>query len=169
MKEALKVGQEMLLANLNATGVLQPSVGALDFRTFAFASQTARVSKIAVWAVVAVASVQLRLVLIRLFAQSTGDVPAVDDHLPKPPARTSTVRAQDPHSAMGAFRRQYAEFCADANCGRQVRRGRAPFVVRSGRWSSHWACEETGSDWIGTLERPSARCPTRPENWSLPP
>ena len=45
MEEALKDSDYAVIADLDAAEVLQPGIGALDFPTFAIASQLALVSK----------------------------------------------------------------------------------------------------------------------------
>jgi hypothetical protein len=83
VEEALKDGNQVVVADLDASEVLQPGVGAFDFPAFAVSAQLALVFEAAMTVVAAVGSDQLSAALFQPFAQRIGVISAVCNHAPQ--------------------------------------------------------------------------------------
>jgi hypothetical protein len=73
VEEALKEGDQAVVADLDAAEVLQPGVGAFDFPAFAVSAQLAFVFEGAMTVVAAVGSDQFCAALFQPFAQRITD------------------------------------------------------------------------------------------------
>ncbi len=72
VEESLKDSNQAVVADLDASEVLQPGVGAFDFPAFAVSAQLAFVFEAAMTVVAAVGSDQLCAALFQPFAQRIG-------------------------------------------------------------------------------------------------
>ena len=104
MEEALKDSDYAVIADLDAAEVLQPGIGALDFPTFAIASQLTLVFKAPVADVAAVRSDQLCAALFEPQAQCVRVVAAVGDDPPQAAAGPSPTPTWHSHRVECAFR-----------------------------------------------------------------
>jgi hypothetical protein len=103
MKKALKHGENAVISDLDATEILQPSVGAFYFPTFPVASQLAFVLKTPVPDVLTVGDDQLRSTLMKSLAQGVGIVAAVGNNSFEMGARPSSPSTRNLHRRERAF------------------------------------------------------------------
>jgi hypothetical protein len=106
VEEALKDGNQALVADLDAAEVLQPGVGAFDFPGFAVSSQLAFVFEAAMTVVAAVGSDQLAAALFPFSAQRIGVISAVCNHASQTGTRASRATARHLHRTKRAFCKQ---------------------------------------------------------------
>jgi len=103
MKKALKHGEDAVITDLDASEVLQPGVGALDFPAFAVAAQFAFVLETAVTDVLSIGNDQLCLSLVEPHPQSVGIVAAIGNDSLEMRAWPSAIFAWHPHVRERAF------------------------------------------------------------------
>ena len=104
MEEALKHGEDAVVADLDAAEVLQPGVGALDFPALAVATQLAFVLESAVADVLSIGDNQLRPALFESSSQGIGVVASICNNSAQMGARTSTPNAGNFHLLERALR-----------------------------------------------------------------
>jgi hypothetical protein len=105
VEEALKDGEDAVVADLDAAEILQPCVGALDFPAFAVAAQLSFVFQSATSVVASVRRDQLGAAPLQPQTQRVGVVPAIRNHPPQAGARASTATARHFHLFERAFRK----------------------------------------------------------------
>jgi len=116
VEEALKEGNQAVVADLDASEVLQPGVGAFDFPAFAVSAQLAFVFEAAMTVVAAVGSDQLCAALFQPFAQRIGVISAVCNHASQTGTGASRATARHLHRTECAFCKPVFGICADASC-----------------------------------------------------
>lgn len=104
MKEALKDGQDAIVADLDAAKVLQPGIGALDFPAFAITTQLAFVFKAPLAVVAAVRSNQLDAAPFQPQAEWIRVISTIGNHPPQVGTRASTATTRHLHCSERAFR-----------------------------------------------------------------
>ena len=104
MKEALKDGEDTVIADLDAAEVLQPGVGAFDFPAFAVAAQFAFVFKAAMLVVAAVGSDQFCAASLQPLPQRIGVIAAIRNYTRQAGTGASTATARHSHLLERAFR-----------------------------------------------------------------
>jgi len=104
MEKSLKYGEDAVVAHLDATEVLQPGIGALDFPALAVASQLAFVLEAAVADVLSVGNDQLRTLLLQSPAQRIGVIAPVGNDAPQMGARASASRPWHSYAPQRALR-----------------------------------------------------------------
>ena len=104
MKEALKHGEDAVVAHLDAAEVLQPGVGALDFPAFSVATQLSFVLESAVADVLSIGDNQLRPTLFESSSQGIGVVASICNNSAQMAAGTSTPNAGNLHLLERALR-----------------------------------------------------------------
>jgi hypothetical protein len=103
VEEALKDGNQVVVADLDASEVLQPGVGAFDFPAFAVSAQLALVFEAAMTVVAAVGSDQLCAALFQPSAQPIGVTSAVCNHTSQTGTGASRATARHLHRTERAF------------------------------------------------------------------
>jgi hypothetical protein len=105
VEEALKDGEDAVVADLDAAEILQPCVGAFDFPALAVAAQLSEVFKTAMSVVASVRSDQLGTAPLQPQAQRVGVITAIGNHASQAGARASTATARYFHLFERAFRK----------------------------------------------------------------
>ena len=104
MEESLKHGKDAVIAHLDASKVLQPGVGALDFPALAVAAQLAFVLEAAVADVLSVGNNQLRSHSFQSRPQRIGVIAPIGNDAAEMRARASPSAPRHPHLAERALR-----------------------------------------------------------------
>jgi len=100
---ALKDGNQAVVADLDASEILEPGVGAFDFPAFAVSAQLAFVFEAAMTVVAAVGSDQLCAALFQPFAQRIGVLSAICNHASETGTGASRATAGHLHRSERAF------------------------------------------------------------------
>ena len=105
MEEAVKDSEDAIVADLDASEVLQPCVGAFDFPAFAVSAELSFVFKTAMAVVAAVRSDQFCASSFQPQAQRVGVVTAIGNHASQAGPWASTATARYLHLLERAFRK----------------------------------------------------------------